>query len=125
MSRLLLTDDQWELIRDLFPEPKATGRPPVDRRTIVNGIFWHLRAGSPWRDLPSEFGSWQTAWRLYDQWNADGLWDRILSRLRAACLETGAISQRLWCVDGTTIRAHRCAAGGGKKTIRRSPPIMR
>jgi transposase len=125
MARLLLTDDEWDAIEDLFPEPKWTGRPPVDRRMVVDGIFWILRTGSPWRDLPEEFGSWKTAWRLFDEWNASGLWDAILKRLRASFIDVGAISSQLWCVDGTVVRAARCASGGGKKTIRKSRTIMR
>lgn len=125
MARLLLTDDEWEAIRDLFPEPKPTGRPPVDRRMVVDGIFWILRTGSPWRDLPEEFGACKTAWRLFDEWNSNGVWDAIVSRLRASCLDVGEISEQLWCVDGTIVRAARCAGGGGKKTIRKSRVIMR
>jgi transposase len=125
MARLLLTDDQWDAIEDLFPEPKATGRPPVDRRMVVDGIFWILRTGSPWRDLPEEFGTWKTAWRLFDEWNASGLWDAILKRLRASFIEVGEISGKLWCVDGTVVRAARCSAGGGKKKTRKSQTIMR
>jgi transposase len=125
MARLLLTDDEWDAIEDLFPEPKSTGRPPVDRRKVVDGIFWILRTGSPWRDLPEEFGAWKTAWRLFDEWNASGLWDAILKRLRASFIEVGEISGQLWCVDGTVVRAARCASGGGKKATRKSRLIMR
>ncbi len=125
MARLLLTDDEWDAISDLFPPPKPTGRPPVERRKVVDGIFWILRTGSPWRDLPEEFGSWKTAWRLFNAWNDSGLWDAILKRLRASFVETNAISKRLWCIDGTVVRAARCASGGGKKAIRKSLAIMR
>jgi transposase len=120
MSRLLLTDDEWVLIEDLFGEPARTGRPPVERRKVLNGILWILRTGAPWRDLPQEFGAWQTAWRLFDQWNSDGTLDAVLHRLRASHAEVGAISGELWCVDGTVVRAARCSSGGGKKGIRRS-----
>jgi transposase len=122
MARLLLTDEQWDLICDLFPPPAATGRPPVDRRMIVNGILWILRTGSPWRDVPEEFGPWQTVWRLFDQWNDDGTLDEMVFRLRAASISR---ADDLWCVDGTVVRAARCAAGGGKKTTRRNRTITR
>ena len=125
MARLLLTDDEWDLITDLFPEPAATGRPPVDRRMVVNGILWILRTGAPWRDLPEEFGTWKTAWRLFDQWTHDGTWKKILHCLRAAFISAGDIDNDLWCIDGTIVRAARCAAGGGKKKIRKSQLIMR
>lgn len=123
MTRLLLRDDEWDLIKDVFPKPAATGRPPRDRRTIVNGILWILRTGSPWRDLPEEFGPWQTVWRLFDQWNSEGILDEAQRRLQAAFVDVGQIDHELWCVDGTTSRAHRCAGGGGKKGTLRNRQI--
>ena len=125
MARLLLRDDEWELIADVFPEPAPTGRPRRDVRTVLNGIFWVLRTGSPWRDLPEEFGAWKTAWRMFDTWRADGTFAEILRRLQGTFVSAGAIDGQLWCIDGTTVRAARCAAGGGKKTTRRSLATMR
>lgn len=120
MTRHQLTDEQWDCIADIFPAPAWTGRPPRDRRLIVNAILWVLRTGSPWRDLPEEYQPWGTVWDLFDTWNDDGTLDKILHRLRAMHLDTGEIDEELWCVDGTIARAARCAAGGGKKTIQRN-----
>lgn len=120
MTRHRLTDEQWESIVDLFPAPASTGRPPRDRRTILEGILWILRTGSPWRDLPEEYGPWGTVWDLFDKWNSDGTLDKILGRLRALRIDAGEIDEDLWCIDGTVVRAARCAAGGGKKGIPRS-----
>lgn len=120
MIRHRLTDEQWECIADVFPTPARTGRPPKDRRTIIDGILWILRTGAPWRDLPEEFGSWSTVWDLFDKWNGDGTLDEILRRLRAVRVDCDDVDQELWCIDGTIVRAARCAAGGGKKGIRRS-----
>jgi transposase len=122
MPRHRLTDEQWELIADLFPKPKRTGRPPRQRRDIVDAVLWILRTGSPWRDLPEHFGPWATAWDLFDKWNADGTLCAMLDRLRGHV----TIDEQLWCVDGTIVRAARCAAGGGKKgmpTNRRITPL--
>jgi transposase len=115
-----LKNEEWELIADIFPAPAKTGRPRRDARTVLDGILWILRTGSPWRDLPEEFGPWQTVWRMFDQWNADGTLAKILHRLQASFLAAGAIDNQLWCIDGTSVRAARCAAGGGKKVTRRS-----
>ena len=120
MARLLLMDDQWELIADVFPEPATTGRPRRNPRTVLDGILWVLRTGAPWRDVPEEFGPWKTCWRMFDPWNADGILAEILRRLQAAFVAAGAIDQTLWCVDGTIVRAARCASGGGKKVIRKN-----
>jgi transposase len=115
MARHRLTDEQWECIADVFPAPARTGRPPRDRRTVVDAILWILRTGSSWRDLPEEFGPWATVWDLFDKWTSDGTLDEILRRLRAAHIEAELIDSELWCIDGTIVRAARCAAGGGKK----------
>jgi len=121
MARHKISNEQWELIADEFGSAKSTGRPPVERRTVLNGIFWIMRTGSPWRDLPDEFGAWQTVWRLFNQWNGDGTLDKILTKLR----QLDEINEELWCIDGTVVRAAKCAAGGGKKGIRRNPKTMR
>ena len=120
MARNRLTDDEWDLISHHFPAPKRMGRPPVDRRQVIDGILWILRTGSPWRDLPEEFGSNKTVWRLFDQWNSDGTLLAIVQQLQSACVDVGDVDFDLWCVDGTIVRAARCAAGGGKKGMQRS-----
>ncbi len=124
MARHGLTDEQWDLISEAFPPVKRTGRPPTDRRIVIDAILWIQRTGSPWRDLPEEdFCPWETAYGLFNEWNNNGLLDEILQRLRAAHIDIGAIDGNLWCVDGTIVRAHRCAAGGGKKGIRKNQKI--
>ena len=109
--------------RFLPPPSATTGRPPRDRRQVLDGILWILRTGAPWRDLPEEFGPWRTVWHPFDKWNGDGTLDRILDRLRSAHFDAGAIDHDLWCIDGTIVRAARCASGGGKKGIPRNQLI--
>lgn len=115
MARHQLTDEQWEQIADIFPPPAPTGRPQRDRREIFDAILWVLRTGAGWRDVPEEYGPWQTVWDLYNTWNSDGTLDEILHRLQQETIDSGEVDGELWCVDGTTVRAARCAAGGGKK----------
>jgi transposase len=71
--------------------------------------------------LPQEFGPWATVWDLFDTWNGDGTLDAILSRLRAARIDAGEVDGELWCIDGTVVRAARCAAGGAKKKDSEEP----
>jgi len=121
MTRHRLTDDQWELIAGVFPPPASTGRPQTDRRQVLDGILWILRSGAPWRDLPEdEFGPCETVYGLFNAWNANGKLDEILHLLQVSFIDAGRIDQQLWCVDGTIVRAHRCAAGAGKKGVRRN-----
>ena len=125
MLRHRLTDQEWASIEDIFPPPARPGRPPRNRRQVVDAVLGVLRTGVPGRDRPQEFGPWATAWDLFDRWNADGTLASILSRLRSARIDAGAVDGELGCVDGPTVRAARCAAGGGNKGTPRGPRTTR
>jgi hypothetical protein len=74
-----LTDEQWVLLRPLLrPQRDGVGRPPNDHRTVLGGILWVARTGSSWREMPEEYGKWETAYRRYELWTKQGLWQRIL-----------------------------------------------
>ena len=124
MPRHRMTDAEWELIADMFPEPASTGRPPRDPRELVDAIFWIVRTGAPWRDVPEEFGSWKTVYNHFDKWNADGTLDMVRKRLLSRFVDENEIDAELWCIDGTIVRAARCASGGGKKTTRKNRQTM-
>ena len=82
MVRHQLADEEWDLISDVFPPQRKTGRPQRSRRVIMDGILWILQTGSPWRDLPEEYGAWQSAWRLFDRWSGNGVLEMIAQRFR-------------------------------------------
>ena len=105
-----LTDSEWARIRHHFA-PARTGRPPGDYRTRVNGIMWILRTGAPWRDLPDRYGPWKTSYNTFSKWTKAGVWKEVLDDLLLDLDEAGLIANDLWCVDGTSVRAHRVAAG--------------
>lgn len=73
-----LTDEEWEMVEPLLPKKPPAGRPYNDHRTVVGGILWVARTGSSWREIPEEFGKWETAYRRYELWLRQGLWQRIL-----------------------------------------------
>lgn len=126
MPRHRLTDEQWELIKDELPDNRGEpGRDLKDHRPIIDGILWHLATGSPWRDTPSEYGPWQTVYDRFNRWSKDGTWDRILEKLQAELDERGAIDWRLFSIDGSSVRAHKSAAGAGKKGEPKNQKIMR
>jgi len=121
MRRHELTDEQWDVLNELLPPPSRRGRPRSDLREMLNAIFWLLRTGAPWRDLPERYGPWQTVYEWFSRWRRDGTWDRMLEALQIRLDREGRIDWDLWCVDGTNVRASRAAAGGGKRGARRSP----
>ncbi len=67
MSRYDLTDFEWRVIEPLLPN-KPRGVPRVDDRRVLNGIFWVLRSGAPWRDLPERYGSRTTCYNRFVRW---------------------------------------------------------
>src|SRR5437667_9475136 len=79
-----LTDAQWALLEPLF-RPKrrkdGRGRPWQDTRAVLNGVFWVLRTGAPWHDLPRRYPPYQTCHRRFQQWQRSGLLTRLLQKL--------------------------------------------
>jgi transposase len=116
MKRHELTDEQWALVEPHLPLSSArTGRPASDRRTQLNGIFWILATGAPWRDLPERFGPWQTVYDHFRNWRKSGVFAAIIQALQIKLDKNGYIDWELWCVDGSNVRAARAAAGADKK----------
>ena len=118
MSRHDLTDEEWNAIRVYLPSerPKGPGRPWMPHRQVMNGILWVIVVGSPWPDMPKEFGKWKTVYNRFRRWRLEGVWDRIVKCLLHRLDREGLIERDLWCVDGSLIRAHRAAAGGDTKS---------
>jgi transposase len=126
MKRHELTDEQWELVSPLIRRRKArTGRPPKDPRRMLDGIFWILGTGAPWRDLPERFGSFQTVHGYFSRWRSAGVFARIIEALQVKLDADGKIDWELWCVDGAVVRASRAAAGADKKVSPSTPTSLR
>jgi len=122
MKRHELTDRQWALVESHVPLSTArTGRPARDRRTLLNGIFWILCTGAPWRDLPERFGPWQTVYDHFRKWRKSGVFAAIIESLQVKLDRDGYIDWELWCVDGSSVRAARAAAGADKKVSSGTP----
>jgi len=122
-GRADLTDAQWAVLEPLLPTGKKPGRPcKWERRRLIDGIRWRTRAGAPWRDVPPEYGPWESVYGLFRRWQRDGSWARILTALQARADAAGLITWDV-SVDSTVARAHQHAAGACKRgTRRRSRP---
>jgi len=119
MATSHLSDRQWDRLRSLLPPQKSrTGRPAKDHRTILNGILWIVRTGSPWRCLPERYGSWKTVSSRFSHWQKAGVGNRLLADLQRQADAEGRLDWRLPFVDSTVARAHQHAAGakGGPDT---------
>src|SRR3982751_3148238 len=102
-----LTDFEWNVIEPLLPMDRR-GPKPQNNRRVLNGIFWVLRAGAPWRDLPERYGPYTTAYNRFNRWRKAGIWVGIFERLAAKSPHSMAF------IDSSIIRAHQHAAGGKK-----------
>ncbi len=116
MIRTLLSDAQWDRIKDLVPGKESdrgvTGR---DNRVFVEGVLWVARTGAPWRDLPAEFGKWNSVWKRFWRWSKAGVWESLFKAL------ADDPDFEYVMLDSTIVRAHQHSAGakGGLK-IRQS-----
>ena len=105
-----VNDAQWQQIQPLLPPsrwwPNGPGRPPRDRRQIVNGLLYLTKTGCPWALLPCCFGPWKTVYDYFRRWSRQGVWPRVLDQLtqRERRLN-GRVSQpSAGCVDSQTIK---------------------
>ena len=74
IMRYELADFEWSVISPMLPN-KPRGIPRVDDRRVLNGIFWVLRSGTPWRDLPEIYGPRTTCYNRFVRWRRAGVWD--------------------------------------------------
>lgn len=111
MRRYELTDAQFALLTPFLPPSGTVGHPWSDHSLVINGLFWKLRTGAPWRDIPERYGLHQTIYDRFVWWRRNGTWDRMLQALQSELDADGQIDWEQWNIDGTNIRASRAAAG--------------
>jgi transposase len=110
---LRLTDEQWQRIRDHFPEEHLPedrrGRKPIASRKILEGVLWILNTGAQWHMLPQCYPNYKTVHRRFQQWCRSEVLRDILTDLANALREQGAIDERESFIDAT----FASAKGGG------------
>lgn len=125
-----LTDTQWQLIELLLPAPKQFGRPPTDRRRLLDALLYVVKSGCPWRLLPKNFPSWKTVYGRFRKWCLDGTWALLNDALRAVVRteEGKEIAPTAAVLDSQTVRSdsHGGQVGydAGKKTKGRKRFIL-
>ena len=81
---IALTDEQWELVADLFDPPGRRGAPAqIPRRQMVDALLFIGRTGCQWRYLPERYGAWTAVWAQWRRWRSNGVWARAMERLAA------------------------------------------
>ena len=106
--RYELTDFEWSVIEPALPKGRR-GRQPGNNRQVMNGIFWVLRTGAPWRDLPERYGPYTTAYNRFNRWRKAGIWDRLMDAV------TKAHDGKVQMIDSSIVRVHQHASGVKKR----------
>ena len=112
--RYELSDFEWSIIAPLLPN-KPRGVPRADDRKVLNGIYWRLRTGSPWADIPERYGPPTTCANRFQRWSKVGVWRRIFEAL------SRAYDGDVQMIDPSSIRA--AATPEKKGASRRQPPL--
>ena len=114
--RYELSDGEWSVIDAMLPN-KPRGVPRVDDRRVLNGIFWILRSGAPWRDLPAIYGPRTTCYNRFVRWRRAGIWESIMKALAARH------DAPVQMIDTSMVRVHQhgaCIADGARQALGRS-----
>lgn len=105
----VLTDDEWAALKAALDAVRSPRRRPMkDERQTVEAVIWRLRNGATWRAVPKELGPWHRAANLHARWSTLGVWERAFEHLR----DSAHADLTEVMLDGTSVRAHKAAAGG-------------
>ena len=111
MARKMLSDRQWKRIQKLLPPETGQPHRPYSQshRSTIEGILWIARTGAPWRDLPVQFGKWNSVYRRFRRWVDEGIFDRVFDSLRAMT------DLDVVMMDGTFVKVHQHGHGAPKE----------
>jgi transposase len=112
-----ISDAAWALLESHLPgQPGQWGGVAQDNRRFINGVFWILRTGAPWRDLPPDYGKWGTVNQRFNRWRNKGTWEKVLEAL----IDEPDFEWLM--IDASHVKAHPDAAGakGGNQDIERT-----
>jgi transposase len=116
MVRRILSDEMWEQFEAALKAVKdPRGAPPgTPEREFLEAVLFLARTGTPWRDLPEEFGTWSAVYMRFRRWEESKVWHALWNVLQQG---STPLALQLF-VDSTSIPVHPHAAGARKKTAR-------
>ncbi len=108
-----MTNKEWrKIIGFLRSHKRAYVGKQAECRRFIEGVHWILRTGAQWRELPTDFGNWNSVYKRFARWEENGVWQALFEHV------ADDADMEHVMPDGSVIRAHMCAAGGSKKTVR-------
>ena len=119
-----LTDAQWDILREVFVEPRRVdgkGRPPREARAGLNGVLWILRTGAPWKDLPDRYPPYPTCHRRFQKWQKDGGFEGILQVLAEDLARRGKLDLSEGAIDASFAGAKTGALQLVKQSAAKGP----
>ena len=109
-----ISDKVWHLLEPHLPGREgAWGGRAKDNRQFINAVFWILRTGAPWRDLPPDYGCWSNTHRRFIRWRDKGIWEKLLEKL------VDAPDYEWLMIDASHVKVHPHGAGAKGGFIRR------
>jgi len=106
VDRYIITDRQWARIEPhCLGKQSDPGRTGGDGRLFLEGVLGIARTGAQWRDLPAEFGKWNSVYRWFRDWAVAGVFERTFNAL------SEEPDMRVAMVDGTIVKVHRYGQG--------------
>ena len=112
-----VSDKVWEKLNPLLPGQKGKwGGIATNNRQFINGVFWILRTGAPWRDLPPIYGDWKNTHRRYCRWRDKGIWEGLLEKV------IDEPDYNWLMIDASHVKVHPHASGaiGGNQDMNRT-----
>ncbi len=126
-----LTDTEWPLIDYGFPEPSQQGRPREHSyRELLNAVFYVVKTGCQWRNLPSDFAPWGTVYHYLRTWKRNGLWVQIHTHLREQVRVVAGRNRQpsAAILDSQSVKSPESSdergCDAGKKVTGRKRPIL-
>ena len=112
-----ISDKDWALIESHLPgEVGQWGGIAEDNRRFINGVFWILRTGAPWRDLPPSYGDWKNTHRRFCRWRDKGVWEALLEQL----IDAPDYEWRMIDASHCKVHPHAAGAKGGNQGMGRT-----
>ncbi len=112
--RYEMSDFEWSIIQPLLAN-KPRGAPRADDRKVIHGMFWRIRTGSPWNEIPGRHGPYTTCYTRFVRWRKIGVWDRIIDAA------SKAYAGEIQMIESASVREHQHAANGKKGKNKAAP----